>query len=251
MANRAPAADAGPDQEVREETEVLLDGSASSDPDGDPLTFAWAQIAGPEVILDDSRIAAPRFQAPAVEADTDLVFQLVVFDGLLTSAPDQVTIRVLEIPETPDGGEDTAGDEDAPGADTPGEDTAVSDAGSEETPLPDTPMPDSGVPDETPEDSGPSDLGTDRGTKADTAGTDYGVVPLDLGPGDAAGDERTGGKGGGCATSRVRAPSALGLLMGLVVLWMMRRRRARTPIPTGPDAEGPRVGGPHDGSRRR
>ena len=48
--NRAPLADAGPDQVV-EATDaggavVTLDGSRSSDPDGDSLTFTWSWPSG-------------------------------------------------------------------------------------------------------------------------------------------------------------------------------------------------------------
>lgn len=40
--NTAPTADAGPDQTVDTGAVVSLDGSGSSDPDGDSLTFSWS-----------------------------------------------------------------------------------------------------------------------------------------------------------------------------------------------------------------
>ncbi|MBW1872609.1 MAG: choice-of-anchor D domain-containing protein [Deltaproteobacteria bacterium] len=47
--NRAPVADAGPDQDVDPLDEVFLDGSHSTDPDGDlPLSYAWTLVRKPE-----------------------------------------------------------------------------------------------------------------------------------------------------------------------------------------------------------
>ena len=48
-----PVAEAGPDQTVDEGAEVFLDGAASSDPNGDPLSYEWEQIGGPTVTLSD------------------------------------------------------------------------------------------------------------------------------------------------------------------------------------------------------
>ncbi|WP_373355214.1 PKD domain-containing protein [Pseudoroseicyclus sp. CXY001] len=93
--NDGPSADAGPDQVVDSGVEVQLDGSGSSDAEGDPLTYAWVQELGPEVTLDDSSSATPVFTAPEVE-DTEserLIFALTVSDGR-DRAIDRVAIVV-------------------------------------------------------------------------------------------------------------------------------------------------------------
>ena len=51
--NTAPTADAGPDQGVSTSSFVTLDGSDSSDPEGNPLTFSWTQTDGTGVMLND------------------------------------------------------------------------------------------------------------------------------------------------------------------------------------------------------
>ena len=45
--NDPPTADAGPDQNVDEQTTVTLDGSNSSDPDDGIESYRWKQVAGP------------------------------------------------------------------------------------------------------------------------------------------------------------------------------------------------------------
>ena len=100
--NQIPIADAGPDQTLGEGKAVTLDGTASSDPDADPLTWAWTQIGGPPVALSDPGSATPTFTAPVVGQGGDsLVFQLVVSDGAAASEPDAVTIYVLDTNQPP------------------------------------------------------------------------------------------------------------------------------------------------------
>ena len=64
--NRAPVANAGPDQAVDERMGVTLDGRGSSDPDSVPLAHNWTQTAGPPVQLANANGPQPTFTAPEV-----------------------------------------------------------------------------------------------------------------------------------------------------------------------------------------
>lgn len=96
--NKAPTANAGPDQTVSDETVVTLDGSTSSDPDSDTLAYQWLQTSGPNVILTGSTNAKPTFTAPVVREKTTLTFQLTVNDGHASTNSDTVNIEVVRVP---------------------------------------------------------------------------------------------------------------------------------------------------------
>ena len=90
--NHAPVASAGANQSVTQGATVVLDGSGSSDPDGDALTYLWsfdARPAGSSAALVD-----PTAQNAVFVADRagDYVLRLVVNDGALDSAPSLVTV---------------------------------------------------------------------------------------------------------------------------------------------------------------
>jgi hypothetical protein len=100
--NHPPTANSGQDLTMGEGSMVTLDGSASSDPDGDPLQYDWTQIAGTPVALDLTDPAHPIFQAPSVASDGgSMTFQLTVDDGMLTSEPDIVNVTVMDVNHAP------------------------------------------------------------------------------------------------------------------------------------------------------
>jgi hypothetical protein len=98
--NRPPVAHAGADQIINltGPRAVVLDGSASHDPDGSALTFQWSQVSGPSVTLSNAAPSVARFVTPAVTNTTLLRFRLVVRDGQLPSTPDDVEVTLLPTP---------------------------------------------------------------------------------------------------------------------------------------------------------
>ena len=90
--NSAPVADAGIDQTAMVNDTVMLDGSSSSDADGDALTFSWALTTVPTgsvAVLTDPAAVAPSFDADLAGT---YVVQLIVNDGSLDSAADTVSV---------------------------------------------------------------------------------------------------------------------------------------------------------------
>ena len=92
--NTGATANAGPDQEAGFGDIVMLDGSGSTDPEGDQLTYTWTQVSGPAIGAGTLNGAHPTFAAPS-EVCT-IVYDLSVDDGSGSSLPDRVYIFVMK-----------------------------------------------------------------------------------------------------------------------------------------------------------
>ncbi|MDX1517319.1 MAG: choice-of-anchor B family protein, partial [Woeseiaceae bacterium] len=92
--NQSPVAVAGASRSVSPGSVVTLNGSASTDPDGDALAYQWTQTLGTTVTLTGADTANASFTAPAVSSDTLLQFRLQVTDpgGLSDASTTNVTV---------------------------------------------------------------------------------------------------------------------------------------------------------------
>lgn len=93
--NTAPVARAGNDKVVHtnDTAPVSLDGTASTDINGDVLSYSWSQTAGTGVSLTGANSATASFAIPEVTATETLTFSLSVSDGQYTTT-DSVNVVV-------------------------------------------------------------------------------------------------------------------------------------------------------------
>ena len=94
--NDPPVADAGPDQIGASAGTINLDGSGSFDPDGDPITFQWNQVAGPSVTIANSTAARASFTAAEGQP---YAFRLTVRDDKGGQGIARVSVTTKEAPK--------------------------------------------------------------------------------------------------------------------------------------------------------
>jgi K319L-like, PKD domain len=103
--NSAPTANAGPDQSVSVGDVVQLDGSSSSDPEGDNLSYSWTMSSRPTgsaATLQNGNSGTSTFTP---DRGGDYVIRLVVNDGSLSSEVDECIVSA-NTPPTANAGPD-------------------------------------------------------------------------------------------------------------------------------------------------
>ncbi len=102
-ANQPPVANAGPDQTVDSNAAVVLDASASTDPDDGIASYLWGQTEGPAVTLSDTAGVNPTFTAPdGGTTGVSVTLQLTVTDvgGLQSTDTCIININPSTVPTT-------------------------------------------------------------------------------------------------------------------------------------------------------
>ncbi|WP_448002736.1 PKD domain-containing protein [Agromyces bauzanensis] len=97
MPNLPPVANAGPDVQTPEGTDVVLDGSGSFDPEGGPLTYSW-DLDGDGACDDSSGTAAPTFDRVGDDGTTTV--KICVTDDSGLAASDTAVVTVTNVAPT-------------------------------------------------------------------------------------------------------------------------------------------------------
>lgn len=97
-------ANAGMDRIVNEKVKINLDGTKSSDPENQRISYEWTQISGETVMLSSTTSVTPSFTSPIVANGEIkvLTFELRVYDDNGREAVDTVVITVDPVNAPPE-----------------------------------------------------------------------------------------------------------------------------------------------------
>ncbi|MEO1100194.1 MAG: PKD domain-containing protein, partial [Bacteroidota bacterium] len=95
LPNEMPIANAGPDINTIVNTDLQLNGTASSDPDGTLTSFLWTKQSGPEITINDPKQAIANINP--VNPGT-YVFRLTVTDDQGGTSFDLMTVIAAPLP---------------------------------------------------------------------------------------------------------------------------------------------------------
>jgi len=90
--NNPPRANAGTDQSVSAGVQVALNGSTSSDPDGNPLTYSWSLTAKPAESFATIASATSVTAYLTPDLPGSYAVQLIVNDGTVDSVADNMVV---------------------------------------------------------------------------------------------------------------------------------------------------------------
>ncbi|MGD1960728.1 MAG: PKD domain-containing protein [Fulvivirga sp.] len=95
LPNEIPIANAGPDINTIVNTDLQLNGTASSDPDGTLISFLWTKQSGPEITINDPKQAIANINP--VNPGT-YIFRITVTDNQGGTSFDLMTVTVTQLP---------------------------------------------------------------------------------------------------------------------------------------------------------
>ncbi|MFK8014866.1 MAG: thrombospondin type 3 repeat-containing protein [Gammaproteobacteria bacterium] len=104
--NVAPVAKAAPQLHADVGQAVVLDAAASTDANGDVLSYAWRLIASPDQSVTQPAVARAARTTFVPDAPGDYLFSVVANDGRLDSAPATVRLSTARQPLVADAGDD-------------------------------------------------------------------------------------------------------------------------------------------------
>ena len=151
--NAKPIADAGEDQSGEVDDPITLDGSGSSDPDGDAITYEWSIVTAPSGSTAQLQNAQNVLASITPDLVGEYLIQLIVTDEhSLDSNPDEVE---LTITESTDDDDDTT-DDDTTDDDVTDDDVTDDDASDDDM---DDDVGDDDADDDLDDDAGDDDNG--------------------------------------------------------------------------------------------